>query len=64
VRIPVVAEALVQFECEVHGRDVVGDHEVSLSAVPSPRFREGAPLGFLGGRFGAFQTGHEMPWSF
>ncbi|WP_295032262.1 MULTISPECIES: flavin reductase family protein [unclassified Microbacterium] len=64
--IPVVAEALVQFECEVHGRDVVGDHEVSFGRVVAARFREGAPLGFLGGRFGAFQDfGHEMlPWSF
>lgn len=64
--LPVVQGALAQAACELHGHQVVGDHDVYFGRVVGCRNRSGQPLAFLSGRFGDFRDfGHEeLPWSF
>ncbi|WP_439673391.1 flavin reductase family protein [Embleya sp. MST-111070] len=63
---PLISDALVQAECRVHAAHDVGDHTVVFGTVEHLRFRDGSPLLFNAGRFGAFHDfGHdEIPWWF
>ena len=51
--VPVLSEALATFECEHHGAQDGGDHTILLGKVLRFSRREGAPLIFHGGRYGA-----------
>ncbi|MEU5848360.1 flavin reductase family protein [Saccharopolyspora shandongensis] len=64
--LPMIKDALVQAECDVHSAHDVGDHQVVYGLVRNLRCREGAGLAFYSGRFGDFHDfGHEeMPWIF
>ncbi len=62
----VIAGALAQAECRVANQYDVGDHQVFFGEVVSSRFRDGEPLAFNSGKFGAFRDfNHDpMPWMF
>ncbi|MDA3623867.1 flavin reductase family protein [Saccharopolyspora oryzae] len=64
--VPMIEDALVQAECDVHSAHQVGDHAVFYGLVRNLRCREGTGLAFYSGRFGDFHDfGHdEMPWMF
>lgn len=64
--IPMIQEALVHAECDVHSAHHVGDHQVFYGLVQNLRCREGTGLAFYSGRFGDFHDfGYEeMPWMF
>jgi len=59
-RVPVIPDAFAHLECEVERHFVAGDHVVAIGHVVDVCRRDGAPLGFVGGRFGDFvDRGHE-----
>lgn len=62
--IPVVSDALAQFDCRVTQKYTVGDHRVYFGEVIHCRDREGSGLAFNAGKFGEFRDfGHDpMPW--
>jgi flavin reductase (DIM6/NTAB) family NADH-FMN oxidoreductase RutF len=64
--LPVVRGALSQAECRVVEHSTVGDHEVIFGQVVSCRYRDGDPLAFYSGKFGAFRDfNHDaVPWMF
>ncbi|WP_211129078.1 flavin reductase family protein [Sinomonas albida] len=64
--LPVIRGALAQAECQVVDQRTVGDHQVFFGQVTASRYRDGEPLAFSSGKFGAFRDfNHDaMPWSF
>ena len=64
--LPMIKDALAQFECRVHSAHDIGDHRVFYGSVQVLRYREGTGLVFYSGRFGNFRDfGHdEVPWLF
>lgn len=65
-RLPVVPEALAHLECRVERHFDAGDHVIVIGEVQRTCRRDGAPLAFLGGRFGDYaDRGHEpVNWFF
>jgi flavin reductase (DIM6/NTAB) family NADH-FMN oxidoreductase RutF len=58
--VPVVPDALAHLECTVEREFTAGDHIVVIGEVRRVCDRAGAPLTFLGGRFGdLLERGHE-----
>jgi flavin reductase (DIM6/NTAB) family NADH-FMN oxidoreductase RutF len=64
--VPVVPGALAHLECTVERHFEAGDHVVVFGSVTRVCDRPGAPLAFLGGRFGDLaERGHEpVHWFF
>lgn len=64
--LPLIKDALVQLECQVHSAHDIGDHRVFYGEVTDMRWRDGTGLVFYSGRFGNFHDfGHdEVPWHF
>ncbi|EQM31820.1 flavin reductase family protein [Rhodococcus erythropolis] len=64
--LPMIKDALVQAECDVHSAHNVGDHRVVYGNVQNLRSREGSSLVFYSGKFGDFHDfgHHEMPWTY
>jgi flavin reductase (DIM6/NTAB) family NADH-FMN oxidoreductase RutF len=64
--VPIVPDALAHLECTVERHFEAGDHTVVFGHVPHVADRAGAPLAFLGGRFGDLtDRGHEpVHWFF
>lgn len=50
---PLLPDALACFECETHREIELGDHWLFVGRVMRLGFREGAPLAFHGGKYGA-----------
>lgn len=59
--LPVIRDALAQAECSISKHERIGDHDVIFGSVRSTRYRDGDPLGFQSGRFGAFLDFHHDP---
>jgi flavin reductase (DIM6/NTAB) family NADH-FMN oxidoreductase RutF len=58
--VPVLANALAVFECEIYARHDGGDHEIVVGQVESFRVsphRQDLPLLFFGGRYRRLDTG-------
>jgi flavin reductase (DIM6/NTAB) family NADH-FMN oxidoreductase RutF len=65
-QVPVIPDALAHLECDTHQRVTAGDHLIVIGEVVAVCERDGAPLGFHGGRFtDVVDRGHEpAPWFF
>jgi flavin reductase (DIM6/NTAB) family NADH-FMN oxidoreductase RutF len=65
-QVPVVPEALAHLECVVERHFEAGDHIVVIGEVRRVCDRAGAPLAFLGGRFGDLAERGQEPqhWFF
>ncbi len=59
-RVPVVPAAMTHLECDVEAVHPGGDHVIVLGRVRSLCAREGDPLLFFGGGFGAFDHHREV----
>ena len=64
--VPVVPDALAHLECTIDRHFEAGDHVVVIGHVQQVCDRAGAPLAFLGGRFGDLVERGEEPehWFF
>ena len=54
--LPVLRDALSNFECEVHSLSEGGDHDVVMGKVVACQLQAGDPLVFYRGSFGNFTT--------
>ncbi|MCE0505080.1 MULTISPECIES: flavin reductase family protein [unclassified Roseivivax] len=54
--VPLIESALAHFECAREAVHDGGDHVIVVGRVQRVRMREGEPLLFLQGRYGAFQA--------
>ncbi len=52
--VPLLANCLARFECTQEALHDAGDHSIVVGRVTRVATREGAPLLFCGGRYGAF----------
>jgi flavin reductase len=55
--VPVLADAIASFVCEVVGLEEVGTHAVFIGHVVDVRQAEGAPLLYCGGAYNGLATG-------
>ena len=53
---PLIEDALVSLECDVHDRRFYADHMVLIGRVQGFRTLDGAPLGFFRGRYVALDA--------
>ncbi|NBE50141.1 flavin reductase family protein [Streptomyces boluensis] len=65
-QVPVIPDAFAHLECAVERHFTAGDHIVVIGEVLDVCERDGAPLGFLGGKFSDIaERGHEpVQWFF
>lgn len=54
--VPLIRDALANFQCVLENSMDAGDHEIILGRVKSVTFTEGDPLIFQGGQFGTLMT--------
>lgn len=54
--VPLIRDALANFQCRFENSMDAGDHEIILGRVESVTFADGDPLVFQGGQFGTFMT--------
>ena len=54
LKVPLIAQSLVQIECLTHQIFIAGDHAIVVGLVESARTREGEPLLYYARRFGCF----------
>jgi Conserved protein/domain typically associated with flavoprotein oxygenases, DIM6/NTAB family len=54
LRVPLIADALVQVECRTHEIFASGDHAIVVGLVEAARPREGEPLLYFARKFGSF----------
>ncbi len=54
---PLIDDCLARFHCATHAVHDAGDHAIVLGRVLDAEHREGEPLVFQSGRFGAFRSG-------
>lgn len=52
--VPLIEDCLARFECVLHAVHDGGDHKILVSQVHRTTVSDGAPLLFVGGRFGSF----------
>lgn len=57
--LPLLTDALAQFECSVVETVVGGTHTVFLASVESASAKDGSPLTYFRGRFGRFEFAHD-----
>ena len=53
--VPLLANCLARFECSQEALHDAGDHSIVVGRVSRVAMRDGVPLLFVGGRYGAFQ---------
>ena len=53
--VPLFANCLARFECTLEAAHPGGDHTILVSRVTRATIGDGAPLLFMGGRFGGFE---------
>lgn len=54
--LPLIRDALANFECRLERSMDAGDHEIILGRVEKVSFSDGDPLVFQGGRFGTLMS--------
>lgn len=54
---PLLDDCLARFHCATHAVHDAGDHAIVLGQVLDAEHREGEPLVFQSGRYGAFRSG-------
>jgi flavin reductase (DIM6/NTAB) family NADH-FMN oxidoreductase RutF/DNA-binding GntR family transcriptional regulator len=59
--VPLLADAIATFECEVERTDVGGTHYIFVATVHVARGTSGAPLAYFRGSFGRLETALDEP---